>query len=326
MIVPEYWSEARRQHRSKGKQVTVRRFGWSMTSQNEADSLAEERVGEALRLILKGEKLARSEPKVPYNGAEGVPIREEVLERHGEAVITRNSYGAHCLNSPNALFADIDIEHPSPFLPGCILFIAFAAGSFALGWRFDSWVVAGVLLFLSLIFAWPIANSVLKIIVMLIGGPEQVARRRIERFMERNPDWNLRVYRTPAGFRLLATHQPFIPSSAEVQEFFAAIQADPIYVAMCLNQQCFRARLTAKPWRIGIPSHMRPRPGVWPVAPERMQERTEWIENYEKRAAGFAACSYVDSIGIGTIHPSLRSIVELHDSRSRALATTMDLA
>lgn len=28
MIVPEYWAEARQQVRHKGRQVTVRRFGW----------------------------------------------------------------------------------------------------------------------------------------------------------------------------------------------------------------------------------------------------------------------------------------------------------
>jgi hypothetical protein len=40
---------------------------------------------------------------MPYNGAAGVPIREEIVGRHGETVITRNSYGARCLNMPNVL-------------------------------------------------------------------------------------------------------------------------------------------------------------------------------------------------------------------------------
>ena len=43
------------------------------------------------------------EPRMPYNGAAGVPIREEIVGRHGETVITRNSYGARCLNMPNVL-------------------------------------------------------------------------------------------------------------------------------------------------------------------------------------------------------------------------------
>ncbi|MEQ1893799.1 MAG: hypothetical protein ABL998_14750, partial [Planctomycetota bacterium] len=33
--------------------------------------------------------------------AEGVPIREEIVSEHDAAVITRNGYGARCLNTPN---------------------------------------------------------------------------------------------------------------------------------------------------------------------------------------------------------------------------------
>jgi len=39
-----------------------------------------------------------------------VPIREEIVSRHGDTIITRNSYGARCLNTPNALFADITVS------------------------------------------------------------------------------------------------------------------------------------------------------------------------------------------------------------------------
>jgi len=57
--------------------------------------------------VLSGEKLIRREPKIPYKGAAGVPIREEIVSRHGETIITRNAYGARCLNTPNVLFADV---------------------------------------------------------------------------------------------------------------------------------------------------------------------------------------------------------------------------
>src|SRR4051794_33545978 len=110
MIVPQYWAESRVQYRQEGLQITIRRFGWSDTSQVEAQGNAEARAGEALQRLLSGEKLPRREPKVPYNGAQGVPIREEIVERHGETIITRNSYGARCLNSPNVFFADIDFD------------------------------------------------------------------------------------------------------------------------------------------------------------------------------------------------------------------------
>lgn len=38
-----------------------------------------------------------------------MPIREEIIGRAGDAVITRNGYGACCLNVPNVLFGDVDV-------------------------------------------------------------------------------------------------------------------------------------------------------------------------------------------------------------------------
>lgn len=61
-----------------------------------------------------GVALTQREPLVPYTGADGVPIREENLAEHGSTVITRNSYGARCLNTPDVLFADIDHAPRTP--------------------------------------------------------------------------------------------------------------------------------------------------------------------------------------------------------------------
>ena len=90
MIVPDHWAEARKQHRSSGRQVTVRRYGWSTVSEADALAMAETRADEALRRILTGEKVNRREPKVAYNGASGVPIREEVLAGIGNPSAIRS--------------------------------------------------------------------------------------------------------------------------------------------------------------------------------------------------------------------------------------------
>ncbi len=110
MIVPSFWAEGRVAERTGGKQVTVRRFGWSDESQAAAQAHADLRVREAFDRVQRGEQLPRFEYKRAYNGAEGVPIREEILERHGDVIITRNGYGARCLNTPNVLFADLDVK------------------------------------------------------------------------------------------------------------------------------------------------------------------------------------------------------------------------
>jgi hypothetical protein len=326
MNVPDHWAEARKRHKASGKQITVRRYGWSTTSEADALANAEARADEALRRIVAGEKLDKREPKVPYNGAAGVPIREEVLARHGEQVITRNAYGAHCLNSPNALFADIDFNPERSAKPTLLGFVFLALTAAVTGLVFRSWGTTFGILFAALFAAAPLASLVVRLAVAARGGAERIARARLVAFLSRNPSWNVRLYRTPAGYRLLATHQSFEADSAEVHEFFVAVSTDPIYIRMCTNQRCFRARLTAKPWRIGISAHMRPRPGIWPVRPERLAVRNEWLAIYEARAANYSACRYVESLGSGVVDQSLQAVIELHDHESRALLSETKLA
>lgn len=326
MIVPDYWAEARVQSRSKGKQITVRRFGWSVTSEADAQKLAQSRAEEALNRILSGEKLGRHEQKSAYNGAVGVPIREEVLARFGEEVITRNSYGAHCLNSPRALFADIDVTSSPPGLLNFSLWLVLTLASLVTGFVIQSRGTAIALCIVSLLLFMPLARVVHSTLQGLQGGKEQMIRRRIRRFLLKKPAWNLRLYATPAGYRLLATHKPFETSDPEVARFFSALHADPIYVRMCQNQNCFRARLTAKPWRMGIKTSMRPRPGVWPVNPDKRPIRDEWIREYEKRSVSFAACRFLEAFGSGNVDASLKEVIELHDRESKAGIPDLPLA
>jgi hypothetical protein len=318
MIVPQYWAESRTQVRRGGRQVTVRRFGWSDISPQDAQAQADARAQEALERILSGENLKRREPKLAYNGAEGVPIREEIVSRHGETVITRNVYGALCLNTPNVLFADIDLQ----FDPSCRLtlftFLAMLCGAGAMGFATESRALGMILGLVALVLSGTAAKGLHRLRQQIGGGAEQVARQRIARFVEHHPHWSLRVYRTPAGLRVLATQQTFQPGENAVADCFAALGADPIYVRMCLHQQCFRARVSPKPWRIGIRDHLRPRPGVWPVTPEHLPRRKAWIAEYEAAAAGFASCEWIDSLGSGLIHSDVRPVQELHDELSRA--------
>jgi hypothetical protein len=293
---------------------------------DEAVAMAERRADEALARLLAGEKLPRREPKVAYNGASGVPIREEVLARHDDEVITRNAYGARCLNTPRALFADVDFEPAGRLGPAAAVFGGLALVAVATGLALASWSLGAFLLLVALFLAGPLAGLLHRLRAQLAGGPENLVRRRVAAFVAAHPEWNVRLYRTPAGVRLLATDRPHAPGDAQVGAFFAAVGADPVYVRMCLNQHCFRARLTAKPWRIGIPSHLRPRPGVWPVAAEHRARRASWVADYESRAARFAACRYVDSIGSGTVDPALAPVVELHDRESGALDPRATLA
>jgi hypothetical protein len=326
MIVPAYWAEARLQQRTGNRQVTVRRFGWSDAGQADAQAMADARAAEALQRIVAGERLPKSEPKLPYNGALGVPIREEILGRDGSVVVTRNSYGARCLNVPDVLFADVDFAPRSTWKAGLVVLAVLALASVGAGVAQGSWLFGGLLLSVSLVAFSPIAGFMLRLQQKQRGGPEAMALQRIERFLAANRSWNLRAYRTPAGLRLLATHRTFDPVDPEVLCFFEAVGADPVYARMCLNQRCFRARLTAKPWRIGIEGHLRPRPGVWPVDPARLPERGAWVDAYEAKAAAFAACRYVTTVGSGVTDPAVEPVIALHDDLSRANVQGLPIA
>ncbi len=317
MNIPRHWAEARSQHREKGRQVTVRRFGWSANSPDEAERMARERVAEALQKILGGASLARFEPKVAYNGADGVPIREEVVAEHGDCVLTRNSYGALCLNTPDVLFADVDFEDRSAGNYGCLLILAIIAGAVIAGLMTGSplvglfGVIGGCLL-----AAWWFAKGQ-NLLLRLQGGADRLAQHRVADFLATHPEWRLRIYRTPAGLRVLAVHRTFAPGDPEVAPFFQALKCDPVYVRMCERQQCFRARVSPKPWRIAV-GPIRPRTGVWPLAPHALPAREAWVKEYHAKAADFAACRFLTELGNGTPHEKVRAVQELHDRLCRA--------
>jgi len=318
MIVPRFWAEGRVQQRFPDRQVTVRRYGWSDESERAAQAHADARAREAFARIVAGEALPRRDPKVPYNGAEGVPIREEIVERHGDAVITRNAYGARCLNTPDVLFADVDfadaLRERWPLglvVSALVLGVAFGLvrRSFPVGLCTALAAMAAVL---------PVAGLLRRLVVRVRGGVERVARARVAAFVKRHPGWHLRVYRTPAELRVLAMHRTFDPREAAVAAFFRALRTDPRYAQMCQRQRCFRARVSPKPWRIGIAGHLRPRPGVWPVKPERLPERRRWIDAYEAAARDHAACRFVEALGSAEVHPAALAVQTVHDALSRA--------
>ena len=254
-------------------------WGWSDNSPEEARASAAEKARRLADRLRRGERPPACGGYYPDR-----PLREPVIrELTGEggalaALVTRNAYGAEILNSADALFADVDL--PAPRSPGFLARL-FGARRPARG-------------------ALPAAES--------------AALLRAEAWAKAHPGWSWRVYRTARGLRLLATHPPLDPPHPHVAEAFAQLDVDPLYRRLCLAQRCFRARLTPKPWRIGIRSE----PPAWPWAGSA-EERAfiAWDRAYRAAAAGHATCELVRVIGPPEIHPGLRALVALHDSACR---------
>jgi hypothetical protein len=297
----------------------MRRFGWSDDSQEDAQKMADARTEEALQRFLSGERLPKYEPKIAYNGADGVPIREEIVDRRGETILTRNSYGALCLNTPDVFFIDIYFGDNKPFrYLTRALFLVLVALAVTIYWGEGKGIALAVVGLSAITLPFLIADWIRRGYIRLKGGGERFAMGKVDRFVQRHKNWSLRVYRTPAGLRLLAAHRKFSPSDPKVSASFEALGSDPMYRMMCLKQQCFRARVSPKPWRIGLGKHIRP--GAWPLKPEHLPARREWITRYEDAATGFSSCSYVETKGVGLVDPSVATVIEWHDELCRAKA------
>ncbi|MDX1972296.1 MAG: hypothetical protein SFY68_07175 [Candidatus Sumerlaeia bacterium] len=315
MLIPRYWSESWQTLRVGKNSTRLRRFGWSSESQQAADQHARERLQEAIRAIQSGTKIREREDKIPYNGADGLPIREEIVAEHPNAVITRNSYGALCLNTPNVLFADIDFPEDSSGVADKLLPVLFFCGLLGGNLLKISWLIIGGLICLGL---YAIIKIYRRLWIHQIETQYTRCMNALEEFAARHPQYRFIAYQTPAGFRLLFLHALYDPRSPEVKAIFQELKVDPQYARMCHNQACFRARLTPKPWRMGMKNRFS-RPAVWPVQEKLQPKRKALLEEYNQRAGSYAACRFLKEWGEkNAADPTALGIQQLHDDLAHA--------
>jgi hypothetical protein len=140
---------------------------------------------------------------------------------------------------------------------------------------------------------------------------------RIREACGRHPRQAFRVYRTAAGYRVLATNTYLDPASEETTAFLNGFGADPAFVTLCRLQVSFRARLTPKPWRIGVPAP----PGQHPRDPVAQSAFGAWLLKYETASRACATCAFVEAIGSAPPDADVRAIVDEHDRTTRAMET-----
>jgi hypothetical protein len=148
----------------------------------------------------------------------------------------------------------------------------------------------------------------------LFGGPppnpEEVHVQRVAAWAAQRPDLAIRIYRTFGGLRCLITNVPFDPAQPDAQAILQDLKSDPLYVRLCQAQECFRARLTPKPWRCGF--NERPPRYPWPDTPTEMRYR-DWESKYEAVSAQYTVCRLVKEIGPREVHPEIEPVLSLHD-------------
>jgi hypothetical protein len=148
------------------------------------------------------------------------------------------------------------------------------------------------------------------------ADPLDEALAKLRAWQQANPRASLRVYRTPAGLRVLRTDQEIPVESPEAERLLRELGNDRLYAALCKRQQCFRARLGPKPWRADLEMP----PGRFPREGELQGRFEEWLAMYALASATFAACRYLQTLGAHTVAGSLRPLVDFHDENSGALS------
>jgi hypothetical protein len=123
-----------------------------------------------------------------------------------------------------------------------------------------------------------------------------------------------RIYRTAAGLRAIAVDRDFDPTGAEAQALMQATGTDRSFAHLCRVQKSFRARLTPKPWRCEIARPPRDFPRL---EPEQIERFETWLADYDRLSAGYATCSFLETIGEGHPRGDARLLVELHDRLTR---------
>jgi hypothetical protein len=280
MRIPTFWSSATAEGASsRGKPVSF--TCWRSSDISEADA-HESAVAAAKRILvvfLRGQK--------PDRYAYGcIPLREEVTNRvcdaggNAIAVVTRNLYGSLVLNAERVMFVDID-------------FPEIKAGEAARH-------------FFARLFGREKTS--------LESQHEERLRGVVERFVAAHPGWSIRLYRTFAGFRGIVTHDLFDPKSSTSLGILEQLGSDPLYVRLCKAQECFRARLTPKPWRCGHHANTVRYPAENAESAERVKQ---WEAEYDSRRREYATCRFVGHLGNGDVQPEVGLVLELHDFVTR---------
>lgn len=109
-------------------------------------------------------------------------------------------------------------------------------------------------------------------------------------------------------------HKTLPPEEAALRELSQRLKVDPKYTRMTQLQRCFRARLTPKPWRMGLPRLRRGAGSAWPVRdPQAQAKRSAWIARYDAKRPAFAACRFLAEFGQGATDPTVAIIRAVHD-------------
>jgi hypothetical protein len=117
---------------------------------------------------------------------------------------------------------------------------------------------------------------------------------------------SFRLYKTCQGLRAIETSRAWNPSSYDTKRLMKSVYADPLYVALCSSQECFRARLTPKPWRL-----------FDYIDYDDFTTGKDWLDSTDESEV--AVCKLLEVIGSEAIDTKFSNLIAWHDNSTKAL-------
>ena len=118
-------------------------------------------------------------------------------------------------------------------------------------------------------------------------------------------DYGFRLYETYQGARVIMLGRDFDPRSEATKKMMDEFNCDPLYTTLCIKQDCYRARLTPKPYRM----KMRGYKVKYPREADE-SEFQSWLSEYERASRDFSVCKLIEQMGSSQ---SVNDVVRLHD-------------
>lgn len=150
-----------------------------------------------------------------------------------------------------------------------------------------------------------------------LKSPEQRLLHAVKQLTAKQKEMSARVYRTARGWRVILQAPGLTINSTLMSELFNYLQADELYTRLCLQQQCWRARISPKPFEQDLP----PFPQLTDSENARAQ-MADWVQAYNRSTSHYGVCRLVACYGPEMQDP----ILDMHDQATKALQHGVTLA
>ncbi len=285
MKIAHFWARQTADARGREGRVEAIARGWSDESMDAAVENARRRAQQIAQLLAGGRS------KLAQYAYGDLPLPEPILQEFSDAagpyaLVTRNAYGATILKARDLMFVDID-ELPNK----------------------------------------PLGNQP---IMAVIGGLLYNFSRKPAPLQAPAPDAKIddirrvadanglsgRLYKTAGGYRFIVGNRTFKAADPSTTALLQDFGSDPLYVRLCKNQECFRARLTPKPYRM----RMKTAPGSYPFTPKQQARMDAWLRRYEENLPNYATCRFLTEVGGAPQLAAFDELLRFHDERTQSLS------